>query len=156
MSGTTAPHSRTGGAAVVPVGPSRLVRLVMRPMSMMLNPLVAALAGRRHLPLVAQIHHVGRRTGKRYVTSVGASVRDGAVLIPLTFGNGSDWARNVRAAGHCSVRLNGTVYRVVAPQVLEARRAKPLIREAFGPVERLMFKMLGIKQFMRLQLAAAD
>src|SRR6476620_8825763 len=107
MSGTTQPHSRTVNAAVVPIEPSLFVRLVMRPMSAMLNPLVAKLAGRHHFPLVAQIQHVGRRTGKPYVTSVGASVRDGAVLIPLTFGNGSDWARNVRAAGHCSVRMNG-------------------------------------------------
>jgi deazaflavin-dependent oxidoreductase (nitroreductase family) len=154
MSGTTQPHPRTVKHAVTPVGPSLFVRLVMRPMSTMLNPLVATLAGRRHFPLVAQIQHVGRRTGKPYVTSVGASVRDGAVLIPLTFGNGSDWARNVRAAGHCSVRLNGAVYHALAPQFLDAAHATPLIRAAFGPVERLMFRMLGIQQFMRLQLAA--
>jgi hypothetical protein len=42
------------------------------------------------------------------VTSVGARLQAGIVLIPLTFGNRSDWARNVRAAGECSVRLNGT------------------------------------------------
>ena len=115
MSGTTQPHRRTIDSAVVPVGPSLFVRLVMGPMTKILNPLVATLAGRRHFPMAAQIHHVGRRTGKPYVTSVGARVQGAAVLIPLTFGNRSDWTRNVRAAGQCSVRLNGKLYQAVAP-----------------------------------------
>jgi deazaflavin-dependent oxidoreductase (nitroreductase family) len=154
MSGTTQPHPNTGSPVVIAVGPSLFVRVVMRPMTAMLNPLVATLAGRRHMPLVAQLHHVGRRTGKPYVTPVGASLRNGAVLIPLTFGNKSDWVRNVRAAGHCSVRLNGTLYRVLAPQFIDAAQAQKQIRAAFGPVERLMFRMLGIKLFLRLPLAA--
>ena len=80
---------------VYPVGPSLIVRVVMTPLTKMLNPVVATLAGRRHFPMAAQIHHVGRRSGKPYVTSVGARVHNGIVLIPLTFGNRSDWVRNV-------------------------------------------------------------
>ena len=153
MSGTTQPHRRTIKTAVVPVGPSLFVRLVMGPMTKILNRFVATMAGRRHFPIAAQIHHVGRRTGKPYVTSVGASVQGAAVLIPLTFGNRSDWTRNVRAAGQCSVRLNGKVYQAVAPQFLDAAQAAPLIRRAFGPVQRLAFRLFGIQQFMQLQLA---
>ena len=153
MSGTTQPHRRTINPAVVPVGPSLFVRLVMGPMTKILNPFVATLAGRRHFPMAAQIHHVGRRTGKPYVTSVGAGVHGAAVLIPLTFGNRSDWARNVRAAGQCSVRLNGKVYQAVAPQFLDAAQTAPLIGGAFGPMQRLAFKLLRIQQFMQLQLA---
>jgi len=153
MNGTTQPLRRTINPAVVPVEPSLFVRLVMGPMTKILNPFVATLAGRRHFPMAAQIHHVGRRTGKPYVTSVGASVQGAAVLIPLTFGNRSDWTRNVRAAGQCSVRLNGKVYQAVAPQFLDAAQAAPLIGGAFGPVQRLAFRLLGIQQFMQLQLA---
>ena len=143
----------SGAPTVRPVGPSLIVRLVLAPMTKMLNPLVAALAGRRHFPMAAQIHHVGRRSGKPYVTSVGARVRDGIVLIPLTFGNRSDWASNVRAASDCSVRINGAVYHAVAPQFLDSVQAAPLIRSAFSPVERFVFRLLGIRQFMRLQLS---
>jgi len=153
MNGTTQPHRRTIDPAVVPVGPSLFVRLVMGPMTKILNPLVAMLAGRRHFPLAARIHHVGRRTGKPYVTSVGARVQGAAVLIPLTFGNRSDWTRNVRAAGQCSVQLNGKLYQAVAPQFIDAAHVEPLIRGAFGPVQRLAFRLLGIQQFMQLQLA---
>jgi deazaflavin-dependent oxidoreductase (nitroreductase family) len=137
-----------------PVGPSLIVRVVMAPLTKMLNPPVARLAGRRRFRMAAQIHHVGRRSGKPYVTSVGARVHKGTVLIPLTFGNRSDWARNVYRAGECSVRVKGTDYHAVAPQFVTAGQAAPLLRPMFHPVERLAFKLLGIRQFMRLQLAA--
>jgi hypothetical protein len=48
------------------------VKLVMRPMTKMLNPLVRTLAGRRHFRMAAQIRHVGRRSGRPYMTPVGA------------------------------------------------------------------------------------
>jgi deazaflavin-dependent oxidoreductase (nitroreductase family) len=150
MSDAAQPYPRT----VIPVRPSLTIRLVMAPMTKMLNPLIAKLAGRRHFPMAAQIHHVGRRTGKAYVTSVGARVHEGVVLIPLTFGNRSDWARNVYAAGECSIRVNGADYHAIAPQFLQTTQAAPLTPAMFTAVERLVFKLLGIQQFMRLQLAA--
>jgi deazaflavin-dependent oxidoreductase (nitroreductase family) len=136
------------------VGPSLTVRVVMKPLTKMLNPLVATFAGRRHFPMAAQIHHVGRRTGRPYVTSVGARVHDGIVLIPLTFGNRSDWARNVYAAGECMVRVNGTDYHAVAPQFVTPAQAAPLLRPSFRSVERFVFRLLGIQKFMQLHLAA--
>jgi len=138
---------------VAAVGPSLTVRVVMKPLTKLLNPLVAAFAGRHHFPMAAQIHHVGRRTGKPYVTSVGARVYDGIALIPLTFGNVSDWARNVYAAGDCSVRVNGAEYRAFAPQFVTAADAAPLTRPMFSVVERLIFRVLGIQQFMQLHVA---
>ena len=75
------------------------------------------------------------------------------MLIPLTFGNRSDWTRNVRAAGQCTLRLNGKVYQAVTPEFIDAAHAAPLIRGAFGPMQRLAFRLLGIQQFIQLQLA---
>ena len=143
----------TGAPTVCPVGPSLIVRVVLAPMTKMLNPLVATLAGRRLFTMAAQIHHIGRRSGKPYVTPVGARVQGGIVLIPLTFGNRSDWASNVRAAGECSVRVNGAVYHAMTPQFLNTTQAAPLTRGSFSPVERFVFRLLGIRQFMRLQLS---
>jgi len=137
---------------VYPVGPSLMVRVVMTPLTKMLNPVVATLAGRRHFPMAAQSHHVGRRSGKPYVTSVGARVHNEIVLIPLTFGNRSDWVRNLYAAGECAVRVNGADYHAVAPQFIAIVQVAGLLRSMFRPVERLVFKFLGIQQFMRLQL----
>jgi len=91
----------------VPVGPSVIVRMVLRPLTKLLNPLIGILAGRRFVPLIARIHHVGRRSGKPYMTPTGAHVTGNTIVIPLSFGNRSDWARNVRAAGQCVVQLRG-------------------------------------------------
>jgi deazaflavin-dependent oxidoreductase (nitroreductase family) len=138
---------------VAPHAPALIVRAVLAPMTRILNPLVGRLAGRRHFTMVAQIHHIGRRSGRNYVTPVGARVSGRVMLIPLTFGNRSDWARNVCAAGECWVLVNGATYHAVRPVFLDAAAAGSLVRAAFGPMERFVFTVLGIKQFMRMQVA---
>jgi hypothetical protein len=37
-------------------------------------------------------------------------VHGDVILIALTFGNQSDWSRNVRAAGGCTIWINGPDY----------------------------------------------
>jgi deazaflavin-dependent oxidoreductase (nitroreductase family) len=140
-------------AAPAVVRPSRLVAVVMGPMTKALNPVMMKLAGRRHVRMAAQIHHVGRRSGKQYVTPAGARLTGDTFVIPLTFGNQSDWSRNVRAAGGCSITVNGTCYRAVQPELVDGDQAGPVIREAFGPIERAMFRMLGIRQYLLLRRA---
>jgi len=128
----------------------------MRPMTRVLNPFMGKLAGRRHFPMTAQIRHIGRRSGQSYVTPVGARLASNGILVPLTSGNHSDWARNVRAAGACSVRLSGRDYEATGPRFLDAAEARPLVRSAFNPVMRSEFRLLGIKQFMYLGQGPAE
>jgi deazaflavin-dependent oxidoreductase (nitroreductase family) len=139
-----------------PVAPSLAVRIVLRPMTRMLNPLIGRLAGRRHFRMAAQIRHVGRHSGRPYMTPAGARLSGGVIVIPLTFGNRSNWSQNVRAAGGCSIRLNGRDYDATQPEFLSPREAKALVRSAFSPLERASFRMLGIKQLMRLQVSPAE
>ena len=139
--------------ALAVVRPSRLVAVVMAPLTKVLNPVMRKLAGRRHVMMAAQIRHVGRRSGRPYVTPAGARLTGDTFVIPLTFGNTSDWSRNVRAAGGCEIRLNGTDYRAVQPELADRDQAAPVIRAAFGPVERTMFRMLGIRQYLLLRRA---
>jgi hypothetical protein len=49
-----------------PVRPSLLVRIAMRPMTRVLNPLIRKFAGRRHFRMAAEIRHVGRKSGRAY------------------------------------------------------------------------------------------
>jgi deazaflavin-dependent oxidoreductase (nitroreductase family) len=139
-----------GQAAVV--RPSRFVRVVMGPMTKMLNPAMMKLAGRRHVLMAAQVRHVGRKSGRPYVTPVGARLAGDTFVIPLTFGNQSDWSRNVRAAGGCSIRLNGVDYQVDQPELADRAQAGPVVRAAYNPVMRAGFRMLGIRQFLLLKL----
>jgi len=135
------------------VRPSWLVAVVMGPLTRVLNPVMRKLAGRRHMRMAAEIRHVGRRSGRPYVTPAGARLTGDTFVIPLTFGNQSDWSRNVRAAGGCTIRLEGTEYRAVQPELADRDQAAPVIRAAFGPVERAMFRMLGIRQYLLLRRA---
>lgn len=137
----------------VPVPPSWLVRVIMRPVTKALNPLNAPFAGKRHFGPIARLSHTGRRTGKTYTTSVGAHIAGEVAIIPLTFGNTSDWVRNVLAAGGCLVRIGGTDYRLTQPEFRSAEQARPLVRAAFSPAFRGAFRMLGIRQFLLLKIA---
>jgi hypothetical protein len=60
----------------------------------------------------------------------------------------------VRAAGGCSIRLNGVDYRAVQPRLVTRDQALKEAGPAFGAVERAMFRMLGIRQFLLLQRGA--
>jgi deazaflavin-dependent oxidoreductase (nitroreductase family) len=140
---------------LAPVPPSRFVRVAMRPMTRALNPLMRKLAGRRHVRMAAEIRHVGRRSGCGYVTPVGARVRGDVAVIPLTFGNQSDWSKNVRAAGGCSIRVNGQDYEATEPEFVDRASAGPLVRPVFGPVTRAGFRLLGIRQYLRLHVVPA-
>jgi deazaflavin-dependent oxidoreductase (nitroreductase family) len=148
--------AKTAPVTPEPVGPSLMVRVVMRPMTKVLNPLILKLAGRRHFRMAAQIRHVGRRSMRAYATPVSARRKGDLVLIALTFGNQSDWARNVRAAGGCSIRIEGRDYDLTRPQFLTMQEAKPLATAAFSRMERAGFRMLGIKQIMRLDVVPAE
>jgi deazaflavin-dependent oxidoreductase (nitroreductase family) len=135
------------------IRPSRLVRVTFGPVTRMLNPAIVKLAGRRHIRFAAQIHHTGRRSGRPYVTPASARLAGDTFIIPLTFGNQSDWSRNVQAAGGCQIRLNGVDHQAVRPQLVDTQQALQMAGTAFSPLERAMFRMLGIQQFLLLQRA---
>ncbi len=155
MNASNTHQAASGRSTPAVVRPSRFVRMVMRPLTKVLNPVIMTLAGRRHFRMAAQIRHVGRKSGRQYVTPVGASRAGDTFVIPLTFGNQSDWSRNVRAAGGCSIRLNGVDYRANQPRLVDRAEAAPVVRAAFGPVMRAGFGVLGIRQVLLLTLADA-
>ena len=142
-------------SALVPVGPAPFVRVVVGPMTKVLNPLIVKFAGRRHFAMAAQIRHVGRRSGKAYVTPATAHVHGDMIVIALTFGNQSDWARNVRVAGGCQVRFDGRSYHATDPQFLSREEAWPILKAAFSPMLRAGTRMLGVRQFLVLRVRPA-
>jgi hypothetical protein len=72
--------------------------------------------------------------------------------VSLTFGSGSDWCRNVLAAGECTIRWQGRDYRAVHPVVVERATAFAGAGRAFKRRERAMMRSIGIKQFLRLDV----
>src|SRR5438270_13992740 len=82
--------------------------------------LFSPLAGRRWNPILVQVLHRGRRSGRAYETPVAARrVADG-FIIALAFGAQVDWHRNLEAAGGGGIRWRGRDYEVSGPEVLDA------------------------------------
>ena len=75
---------------------------------------------------------------------------DGFVM-PRTFGENAAWYRNVLAAGWCVVTYRGSDHALVAPEVVDYSAAA----RVFPRYERLLFGLIGIKEFLRLRRAPA-
>jgi hypothetical protein len=140
------------GAADLTAKPSLFVRVAMRPMTRVFNPLIRKAAGRKHLKMAAKIQHRGRRSGRIYVTPASARLYDGRFWVPLTFGTESDWCQNVLAAGGCTIRWKGTDYEAIAPVIVDRSTALSSARPAFRGYERAMMRLVGIKRFLRLDV----
>jgi len=79
------------------------------------NKLAVRLAGHRFLPLWAVLRHRGRKSGKEYSTPIAPIPGATTFLIALPWGRGTDWVRNVEAAGGCQIRWKGVTYECTAP-----------------------------------------
>jgi deazaflavin-dependent oxidoreductase (nitroreductase family) len=98
--------------------------LPVRWLARAVEPVASHLAGTRWFPLWAILRHTGRTSGKAYATPVvGLRTPDG-FMIPLPFGDATQWARNLFAAGGGSLRFAGREYGIAEPQIVEHDEAK--------------------------------
>ncbi|MGZ4626293.1 MAG: hypothetical protein ACXV3S_08410 [Kineosporiaceae bacterium] len=101
-------------------------------------PFAKAVAGRRGFPLWAVVHHRGRRTGRELAVLVAVRGTRDAFVVALPWGPGTNWARNVRAAGSCVVTWKGADHVVTDPVVLDATAARPFYgRLTWAVVQRV-------------------
>ena len=114
------------------------------------NPLVVKLAGTRLFPLYGVIVHRGRTSGKVYRTPVVVRPTSDGFIVPMPWGEGTDWYRNVRAAGECVIRWKGRDYPLVQPEVLDATAAQT----AFSASQRAALVRFGINHVLRLHQRA--
>jgi deazaflavin-dependent oxidoreductase (nitroreductase family) len=117
-------------------------------MARLTTPVVRAVAGRRWFPQWAVVHHRGRRTGRELAVPVALLVTPEAFVITLPWGGGTNWARNVLAAGGCTIRWKGADHRVTAPELVDRARARAFYgRGSWAVVERVM----GADSFLLLR-----
>ena len=112
----------------------------------LLNPLMIRLAGRKHW-YASVVEHTGRRSGKHYATPVVVERVPDGFVIPLPYGVGVDWLRNVVAAGHANVRTQGQRYRVVQPEIISAEAATPQLR----PDRLRTYHLFGVKNYLQVK-----
>ena len=114
--------------------------------SRLFNGLVLLVAGTRLFPLYGVIMHRGRRSGRLYRTPVVVRPMTGGFVVPMPWGESTDWFRNVKAAGECIIRWKAHDYPVERPEVVDAAEAKA----SFGPVLGAMMRRMGIAHCLRL------
>ena len=111
------------------------------------NKLVLSFAGTRVMPLYGILEHRGRRSGKFFRTPVVVRPTADGFIVPMPWGETTDWYRNVRAAGECSIRWKGRTYSLTQPEVLDAASAQ----SAFGGFQRSAMQRFGIQRVLRLR-----
>jgi deazaflavin-dependent oxidoreductase (nitroreductase family) len=75
-----------------------------------------------YAPLLGVVAHTGRRSGRHYRTPVMVWGMPTGYAIALTYGEDSDWVRNVLAAGGCSLTHRGRTVALTAPHVVHTDR----------------------------------
>ena len=90
------------------------------------NPILGVAAGR--VPPLVMLEHVGRTSGRRHHTPVLGFWDAGVWIVPLVYGSGTDWQRNLEAAGKGVLIANGTRFRVGNPRVVNGEPARNLPR----------------------------
>ena len=92
-----------------------------------LNPLALAIAGQRWFPLWARVKHRGRRSGTEYTIPVAiVAVTADRFVIGLPWGPNTNWAKNVVAAGGCTLTWRGHDETVTEPRVIDTVAARDL------------------------------
>ncbi len=120
---------------------------LMRTFTRVTDPITRPLAGRRFFKLWANVHHVGRRSGTRYTTPVAIVTTPDGFVIPLPWGERTQWARNVLEARGCRLRWGGADYTVAQPELLNREQAEAF----FGRFLRLGLSLFGMRVFLRVR-----
>ena len=108
----------------------------MRPVNRLVtNPLMGTFAWL--VPPLAVVHHVGRKSGRRYRTPVVAFPSGKGFTIPMTYGRDVDWGRNLVAEGGGEVQQMGRSYAVRNPRIVGFGAASSHLPAAVRPALRL-------------------
>jgi deazaflavin-dependent oxidoreductase (nitroreductase family) len=129
------------------LGPAARRHTAILAFTRVLNPLILRLAGSRVFPLYGVLQHRGRRSGKPFRTPLVVRPTVDGFIVPMPWGERTDWYRNVRAAGQCGIRWKGRDYPVVPSEVIDAAGAQQL----FGAFERAFMSGLAIEECLRLR-----
>ncbi len=121
--------------------PPQLARFNRRVTNRITGPFAARLPG------FAIVIHKGRRSGRPYHTPVNV-FRDGNdYIFVLTYGDKTDWVRNVLAAGGGEIITRGWHIKLTNPRLF-TDSTKPWA----PPPVRLILRLMGMSECLRMTL----
>lgn len=100
------------------------------------------------VPGFGTIVHEGRRSGRAFRTPVNVFRVPEGYVVPLTYGPGADWVRNVLAADGCEVVTRGHGVRLTGPRIVHDER-----RSAVPALIRLFLRFADVTDFLYLKPA---
>ena len=112
------------------------------------NPLMRQ-AARLGLPYPAVIAAPGRRTGIMRETPVYAIPAGDGFIVPLPYGVGVDWCRNVLAAGGCTLRYRNQPITITHPRIVE----EAAVANRIDPRRLAVWRRWGIDRYLDLRTA---
>jgi deazaflavin-dependent oxidoreductase (nitroreductase family) len=116
------------------------IRAIAKPF----GPIARRVAGTRVFPLWGIVRHTGRTSGTMYATPVVVRPTADGFLIPLPFGDATQWAKNLFAAGGGSIRFAGREYPVDQPRVIDLDVAAAHL----PPPIRFASRRLGLRSWV--------
>jgi deazaflavin-dependent oxidoreductase (nitroreductase family) len=142
---TPLPAETTAGA------PASKAPSLMHRLSIRFGSMSRPLAGTRWFSFWAVLGHQGRTSGTPYETPIVALRRSGAYLIPMPFGDSTQWAKNVLAARGGRIRQGGRTVAIDRPEVLPLDVAGAEL----PAIIRFLSRRFGIRQYMRVRRVEA-
>lgn len=122
---------------------------LMHRLTIAFGPIGRPLAGTRWFPLWAILRHTGRKSGTPYAIPIVALPTADGFVIPLPFGDGTQWLQNVLAAGGGGIRRRAREYVVDQPVVADID--DPAIAGAIPRPLGAVSKRLGITSWVRVR-----
>jgi hypothetical protein len=119
------PSTRNKAPGVRPL----LMRTLARFNRRVTTPTLRGLTGR--IPGYANVVHTGRRTGQRYRTPVGITLRHNEIHIAVNYGRQSDWIQNVLSAKQLILEHRGRTLTLHYPEVVRIN-GRDILRAVLG------------------------
>ena len=125
--------------------PRRVARFNRRVANRFVGPVLSRMPG------FGRVHHRGRKSGRVYSTPVKLFRRGQDIVVTLPYGPGSDWVKNVLAAGGCEITTRGHRVYLDNPVVFtdDGRTAMPALTRA-------VLSRVGATEFLALTPASAS
>jgi deazaflavin-dependent oxidoreductase (nitroreductase family) len=124
----------------------------MHRFTVLVGPIGRPLAGNRWFPLWAILRHTGRKSGAHYVIPIVALPSADGFVIPLPFGQRTQWLQNLLAAGGAGIRSKGREDMVDRPQLVTLD--DPVVQRAVPWLLRAASRRLGILTWVSVRRIA--
>jgi hypothetical protein len=100
----------------------------------------------------AVLHHLGRRSGVAYDTPIDAQLTPEGAVIPLVYGPGVDWCRNVLAADGCTLTFGSQDVAFTTPRVVSIE----FIAGELSSEKARFWRGIGIEHLLSLKTATSS